>query len=351
MKRIIFGKSIFSRGIGVLLPRFALKLPLNLPSRSFVPTAHTRKNLSARAAVPSVQTERVWRRLLDGSRPVFFHSMKRGQFFFGKREVSAASGVPAKAASRISVFVACGRGLGNHTSPSLSLAGSEVRDGKLRRAVLSSNTALRPVPDFSRQRFLPVAEGRHGEYFLKALPVGVANSASPMLHGAQQRGWDEERRRTVFSSKPGSVSLPEMPSHRFFSTRQAPINARKSKNSSAKADGMAAAPPSILGHVARMRSLRQDAGRNGVISVVPDFLVALRRDHALARQSGTLQEERSTAVDRTGHFGDIMEMPRGQEKASDLSDESFRMNALRTRSAAVDEIAVPQYPNMSFGFM
>ncbi|WP_264784189.1 hypothetical protein [Asaia siamensis] len=44
-------------------------------------------------------------------------------------------------------------------------------------------------------------------------------------------------------------------------------------------------------------------------------------------------------------------MPRGQERVSALGDEGFHMNMLRTRSAVVDEIAMPQYPNMSFGFM
>ncbi|WP_438384089.1 hypothetical protein ABHV46_07175 [Asaia sp. BMEF1] len=215
---------------------------------------------------------------------------------------------------------------------------------------MSSTIPLRPASGFSRQRFLPVAEGPRGEYFLKALPVGAVNSDLPMLQGAHQQGWGEERKRTVFSSKPGSVSLPEIPGHRFFSTRQAPINERKPKNSFAQTDGMVAEPPSILGRVARMRSLRQDAGRHGVISVVPDFLEAIRRDHALARQLGATQAERD-AVDRTEHFGDIMGMPREQGKVSDLSDENFRMNSLRTRTAMVDEIAVPQYPNMSFGFM
>ncbi|WP_336946404.1 hypothetical protein [Asaia sp. HN010] len=132
--------------------------------------------------------------------------------------------------------------------------------------------------------------------------------------------------------------------------RHAPINAPKPENSSAQANGMVAAPPSIMGRVARMRSVRQDAGRNGVISVVPDFLEALRRDHTRARQSEATQAERD-AVDRTEPFGDIMGMPREQGKVSDLSDENFRMNSLRTRTAMVDEIAVPQYPNMSFGFM
>ena len=350
MKRIMIGKSISLRGIRVLLPRFALKLPLNVPSGSIGPPARTRKNPIPRAAVPSVQTERVWRRLLDGSRPVFSNSGKRRQFSFGRREVSAASGVLVEAASRMTVFVGRGKGLGGHTPLSRFPAGADLRDGKLRRAASRLDTAQHSASGFLRERFQPVAEKRLRNHFLKALPAGVASPVSSMPKSAYHRARGEGRSGAVFPSRPGSMSLREILSHQFFSTRHAPINARKLKNSSAQADGMVAAPPSILGRVARMRSLQQDSGRNDVISVVPDFLEALRRDHVLAGERQTTQVERD-AVDQAEHLDDSMGMPGGQGKSSDLFDGIFSTNSARMRTAMVDEIAVPQYPNMSFGFM
>ncbi|GBR06248.1 hypothetical protein GCM10007207_20290 [Asaia siamensis] len=63
------------------------------------------------------------------------------------------------------------------------------------------------------------------------------------------------------------------------------------------------------------------------------------------------EQSESDLLDRNRHPDGVMEMPRGQERVSALGDEGFHMNMLRTRSAVVDEIAMPQYPNMSFGFM
>lgn len=339
MKRNMAGKSISLRAMRVLLPHLARKTPLNFPLNSFVPPARVRKNPSVQGVEPVVQSEGVKTRLSDKSRPVYFSCGNHGRPSSGKQVIRVGTRAPVVAASRSMVFVPRGTSVGKHVHPSFAPVRPKVRNGQLRKAGLNSEIRLCPVPGLSRQRIQAVIEGQRGTHLSNVLPVASRSPASPMLQGS-------DRERPVFSRRLSPVLLSKITRHRFFSTRQEPINVRQSRNGLVQADGMDAAPTGIVRSVMRLRSIRQEA-----VSLVPDFLGALRRDHALARQSGTLQAKRSTAVDRTGHFGDIMEMPRGQEKASDLSDESFRMNALRTRSAAVDEIAVPQYPNMSFGFM
>ncbi|NVN44953.1 hypothetical protein HW537_13715 [Asaia siamensis] len=128
------------------------------------------------------------------------------------------------------------------------------------------------------------------------------------------------------------------------------IAAQKRKNSQPQADGEAAGPSGIIGRFQRTHGLWDQAGRHTEVSVVPDFAGALRRNHALTRQPEAVQSK-SDFLDRNRLPNDVVEMPRGQERVFALNGEGLRMNMLRTRSAVVDEIAMPQYPNMSFGFM
>ncbi len=125
---------------------------------------------------------------------------------------------------------------------------------------------------------------------------------------------------------------------------------KKSGNNVKQRMRIAVRSSKILHSIPREQGLQRDMERDYAISAVPDFPGVARRDHFSDRKKGGMQGAFDPA-DQIMRSGEA-DMPlRELENSSGPFGGSFRVNSLRRQSAVVDEIAIPQYPNMSFGFM
>lgn len=346
MRRIMAEKPIPFLPTRMLWPRLVRSGLLRLPSRSFVPPARVRKISGARVVASLVRSETVGGPVLYRAGSVVLSARRPLQFLSSQRIIPAATQQPGGASLRTSIFFAGGAGVGSNRLHSPVPVVPISRNERLRGAASGSEGARRSAPGLTWQVLQTAMSGRQGSLSLKALPLVSLSKASALPPGSHQ----PISGGAVFPSRGRPVPLSPIADYRLFSAGSVSIAVQKRKGNQPQVDGEAAGPPGIIGRFQRTHGFWNQAGRHIEVSVVPDFAGALRRNHALTRQPEAVQSE-SDLLDRNRHPDGVMEMPRGQERVSALGDEGFRMNMLRTRSAVVDEIAMPQYPNMSFGFM
>lgn len=334
----------------MLWPRLVRSGLLRLPSGSFVPPARVRKISGARAVASLVRSETLGRSVLYRAGSVVLSARRSLQVLSSQRIVPAATQRPGGASLRTSIFFAGGAGVGSNRLHSPVPVVPISRNERLRGAASGSEGTRRSAPGLTWQVLQTAMSGRQGLLSLKALPLVSLSKASALPLWSHQPISDGRSGGAVFPSRGRPVPLSPIADYRLFSAGSVSIAVQKRKGNQPQVDGEAAGPSGIIGRFQRTQGFWNQAGRHIEVSVVPDFAGALRRNHALTRQPEAVQSE-SDLLDRNRHPDGVMEMPRGQERVSALGDEGFRMNMLRTRSAVVDEIAMPQYPNMSFGFM
>ncbi len=148
----------------------------------------------------------------------------------------------------------------------------------------------------------------------------------------------------------------------FFSRKLAPHAAlpvnrlqRKETFSERNTELLRRGPQSAMAHgrinaVGRFAHVLTDGSAPFQRARIPDFLDARRRAH-VSQPFGAIEAlEPLDAGPSESSFSENG-MEHRTNAVQPLAQEIHGVSALRSRSAMIDEIASPQYPNMSFGFM